>query len=126
MTRATRASRPGTGSSGRAASRSPRPVTSRQVRVSVPAWGSIAEWNFSAPARDCHHWKNRTPSAPRATDCMLSAAICPGAFGAFVGRQLRAFVACSMSSQPVPGFSDRMRSRCMAASRKLSGSFGSG
>ena len=29
-------------------------------------WGTIALWNFSAPARDWRHWKNITPSAPRA------------------------------------------------------------
>ena len=66
------------------------------------------------------------PSAPRPMAWALSAAICPGAFGAFVGRQLRAFVACSKRIHGTSGFSDRTRSRWNAAARKLSGSFGSG
>ena len=94
--------------------------------MSVPACGSIAEWNFSAPARDCRHWKKRMPSAPRPIACALRAAIWPGAFGAFDGRQLRAFVACSMRIHGTSGFSDRTRSRWNAAARNDSGSFGSG
>ena len=32
-----------------------------------PPWGSIALWNFSAAARAARHWKNMTPSEPRAS-----------------------------------------------------------
>lgn len=104
----------------------PRAVTSPHVRVRVPACSGMPEWNFSDPALDCRHWKNRMPSAPRATACMLCAASWPGAFGALVGRQFTAFEACSMSAHGVPGLSERMRSPWNAPSRKLSGSFGSG
>ena len=55
------------------------------------------------------------PSAPRPIACALRAAIWPGAFGAFDGRQLRAFVACSMRIHGTSGFSDRTRSRWNAA-----------
>ena len=37
----------------------PSSTTSRQTRLSVPACGSSAEWNFSAPARDARHWKKQ-------------------------------------------------------------------
>ena len=52
--------------------------TSRHRRVSVPACGTSPEWNFSAPAREARHWKNRMPSAPRATCCMLWRSSSPG------------------------------------------------
>ena len=91
-----------------------------------PACGTIAEWNFSLPARDWRHWKNMMPSAPRAIACMLSAAIWPGALGALVGRQLRALVACSMRIHGVSGLSERIRSRANAEARNDSGSLGSG
>ena len=35
--------------------------------MSGPAWGSIAEWNFSAPPAEARHWKYEIASAPRAT-----------------------------------------------------------
>src|SRR5690606_41429861 len=42
----------------------PRATISRQTSLSVPACGSIAEWNFSLPCTDARHWKKHTPSAP--------------------------------------------------------------
>jgi hypothetical protein len=39
------------------------------------------------------------------------AATCPSAFGALVGRQLRALDACSIRSHGTSGLSDRIRSR---------------
>ena len=94
--------------------------------MSVPAWGSIAEWNFSLPARDCRHWKNMMPSAPRAIDWAVSAASAPGGLPGLAGRQLTASVACSIRSHGTPGFSERMRSRWNAASRTRFGFVGSG
>ena len=94
--------------------------------MSVPPCGSIPEWNFSEPAFDCRHWKNRMPSAPRATDWYDQARICPGAFAAFCARQLTALGDCSMSSHGAPPPSDRMRSRTIDAYAGDSGSAGSG
>ena len=66
------------------------------------------------------------PSAPRPTDCMERASICPGALGAFARREFADSVACSITSHGTPGFSDRMRSRVKADSNHESGSLGSG
>ena len=93
----------------------PSSEISRHTLVSVPACGTMPEWNFSAPATDCRHWKNRMPSAPRAIACFDHAAICPGAFGAFLARQFTALGACSMRIHGWPCRSERMRSRVIAA-----------
>ena len=55
----------------------PSSTTSRQSRVSVPAWGISPEWNFSAPAIDARTWKTLKPSAPCATCCRRHAAAGP-------------------------------------------------
>ena len=94
----------------------PRVQTSRQRAESVPAWGSIAEWNFSAPAFDARHWKNRSPSAPRARCVRLSLVIWPGSLAGLRGCQLTAEVECSISNQGAPSDSDRIRSADMARS----------
>ena len=54
-------------SSARRWSSPPSSTTSRQAGDAVPAWPSIALWNFSAPAADARHWKNSSPAAPRAS-----------------------------------------------------------
>src|SRR5215469_6365423 len=48
----------------------PSRVTSRNWRVSAPAWGTNAEWNFSAPPADWRNWKDIAPFAPWATACI--------------------------------------------------------
>jgi hypothetical protein len=49
------------------ASSAPSAHTSSKERlVSIGPCGTIALWNFSAPARDARHWKKQIPSAPRA------------------------------------------------------------
>ncbi len=88
----------------------PSATTSRQVRESVPTCGTIALWNFSAPAWAARHWKNITPSEPRAIAWWLHSRITPGGFTRFCGRQLTWLVACSISSQGLPWPSDRQRS----------------
>ena len=62
----------------------------------MPACGSIAEWNFSAPEREARHWKNRMPSAPRARWASELRAISPGRLATLRGCQLTAEVECSM------------------------------
>ncbi|BDZ65345.1 hypothetical protein GCM10025877_22830 [Agromyces mangrovi Wang et al. 2018] len=86
----------------------------------------MPEWNFSAPAADCRHWKKRMPSAPRPTHWYDQARICPGALGALRARQFTALGACSMSSHGLPPPSERMRSRTIAAYAGERGSAGSG
>lgn len=60
------------------ATASPVRVTSRKIRLSGPACGSIAACQVSAPARDCRHWKNGAPSEPRAMWPRLWRGISPG------------------------------------------------
>ncbi len=50
------------------------------ARVRVPACGTIAEWNCSAPAVDARHWKNSAPSDPRATCASEFRTSSPGSF----------------------------------------------
>ncbi len=92
----------------------PSALTSRQIRESVPACGTIAEWNFSAPRRDCRHWKNIAPSEPRATWARLLRAISPGRLAGLRGCQLTPLVECSSSSQGAPPATERVRSAAMA------------
>jgi hypothetical protein len=88
--------------------------------VSVPAWGSIVEWNFSAPRSAARHWKNSTDSAPRATWVRLLRRISPGRLAMLRGCQLTALVECSMSSHGAPPAMERLRSAAMARSMWLS------
>src|SRR5215204_3806219 len=74
----------------------PSSTTERQSPLSVPACGSIAEWYFSAPARDARHGKKHTASAPRATCVRLFRRRWPVGFAAFTGCQLTALVEDSM------------------------------
>jgi hypothetical protein len=60
--------------------------TSPKIRLDGPPCGTIAEWNFAAPPRDCRHWKNITASAPCATACQLHSRIAPGGLAALRGR----------------------------------------
>ena len=69
--------------SARPSSWEPSSLTSRQIRELVPACGSIAEWNFSAPLREARHWKNITASAPRPTWDRALRAISPGCLATF-------------------------------------------
>lgn len=79
--------------------------------MSVPPCGTIAEWNFSAPPRDCRHWKNSTASAPWATACQLHNRILPGGLGLLRSRQLTALGACSISIHGWPPRAERSRSK---------------
>ncbi|OLE24079.1 MAG: hypothetical protein AUG44_20410 [Actinobacteria bacterium 13_1_20CM_3_71_11] len=105
----------------RFASAEPSSMTSRQIRESVPACGSIAECHFSAPAREARHWKNMAPSLPRATWPRLSRSNSPGALARLRGCQFTAPVECSMSSHGRPPPRDRVRSPAKAMSTCGSG-----
>ncbi len=94
--------------------RRPSSVTSRQPRLSVPEFASIAVWNFSAPDCDCRHWKNIAPSEPRATCPSELRAISPGRFAGLYGCQLTPDVACSSSSHGPPPATERVRSAASA------------
>ncbi|GAA2850801.1 hypothetical protein GCM10020220_045240 [Nonomuraea rubra] len=89
------------------ASSAPSATTSRQILVSVPACGSIAECHFSAPARDWRHWKNMIPSAPLARCWSELRRSSPGVLARLRGCQLTALVECSMSSHGRPPPSER-------------------
>ena len=95
----------------------------RHTSVSVPACGSIAEWNFSAPAADWRHWKNITASAPRATCASECRSISPGRLVRLRGCQFTALVECSMSIHGSPPATPRVRSALNASSTWASGSW---
>jgi hypothetical protein len=80
----------------------PSATTSRNSWDSVPACGYIAEWYFSAPARDCRHWKKQTASAPWATWVSESRSSSPGFLARLIGCQLTALVECSMRNHGRP------------------------
>lgn len=109
---------PRTGAS--AATSAPSATTSRQIRVSVPPCGSIAEWNFSAPKREARNWKNMTASDPRATWARLLRAISPGRFAMLRGCQFTADVECSMSIHGRLPAKERVRSASSASITWLS------
>lgn len=116
MTRATRDSVRLPATSAQAARTRPSSTTSRKRRVSVPAWGSRAEWYFSAPAAEARHWKKPTESAPRATCDRLSRSICPCGLTGLTGCQLTAEVECSISTHGSPPASPRVTSADSARS----------
>ena len=68
------------------------------------------------PNREARHWKNMTPSAPRATWAMLLRASSPGRLAMLRGCQFTALVECSMSSQGAPPARLRVRSAHIASS----------
>ncbi len=96
--------------SSSAATSAPSETTSRQIRLSVPACGTIAEWNFSAPEREARHWKNIAPSEPRAMWARELRVISPGRLAMPRGCQLTPLVECSSSSHGSPPATERVRS----------------
>ena len=102
--------------SDRSPTRSPSSTTSFHTRDERPAWGSIAEWNFSAPNRLARNWKNMIASAPRARCDMLLRASSPGRFATLRGCQFTADVECSMSTHGLPAASERVKSASIASS----------
>src|SRR5699024_9416936 len=85
------------------------------TRESGPAWGTIAEWNFSAPFFEARHWKNMTPSAPRARCDSELRAISPGALATLRSCQFTPEVECSIRIHGCPPARDRVRSASKAS-----------
>ena len=94
--------------SERAASVSPSSHTPRSTFVSSPACGTIAEWNASAPERDCRHWKKLMASAPIATWARESRSSSPPRLRVLSGFHWTADVPCSITYQGLPRASESM------------------
>ena len=97
-------------------------MTSRNTRLEVPACGSIAEWNFSAPDREARHWKNMIASAPRPRWVSALRCISPGRLAMFWPCQFTAEVECSIRIHGFPPATDRVRSAERARATCASGS----
>ena len=95
---------------------------SRNSCESAPAWGSIAEWYFSAPALEARHWKNDTASDPYATWVRLSRRRAPGTLATLTGCQLTALVECSIRNH---GWLSAMPRVCDAEKQSSSYEWGS-
>lgn len=107
-------------SSASRATASPVSQTSRKIRESAPACGTIAECQISAPERDWRHWKNSAPSAPWARCCTECRRISPGSLGRVAFSPYTVEVPCSISSQGFPPPKERARSPPKAVSAAAS------
>ena len=99
-------------------SAAPSSHTPRNSFVSEPAWGTIAEWNASAPDADCLHWKKLMASAPMATWAKESRMSSPARLRVLRGFHCTAEVECSITYHGLPSASESMSASEQASSSR--------
>ena len=96
----------------------PSSHTPRKTLESAPAWGSMAEWNASAPDLDCRHWKKQMASAPMATWARESRMSSPARLRVFSGFHCTAEVECSITYHGLPSARESMSASEQASSSR--------